>query len=616
LELYGKGWHPLPLPAHAKKQPPDGTTGYDGTDWTYEQISTYTWAGNIASRMPVDVLGLDVDAYKGGLDTLSLLLVELDLLPLTWISHSGRNDGSGIRYYRVPAGMAWIFNLAGIEIIQRVHRYSVFPPSTHPDHGGTYAWWDQNEQAPCEAPAVEDLPELPWSWVEYLSRPAGSHSKAATAEQVATFLSEHTQADQAGYLGNVQSHFTDRVQAGHARHDSMQHCLIWAMECVGAALFDGRTAVAALGDLWASVHPDDARRAELFSQHRVTEYDAMLRHAVGKVLIKPQAELDKLHDDIAGPTFNVPPPTAEPEGQQLGAFIDWQAFLQRDSTDRRWLVEDFWPYGRALALWADAKAGKSELALWCAGNLALGRHPWTGQQIEPIDVAYFDYEMGEDDLEERLSVFDFDPAKLQRLHYALYPAIDPLDTAAGGQAIERLATQVGAKAAVFDTFGRSVAGEEDKADTVRAFFRHTGARLKRLGIGYLRTDHAGKVRGKGQRGSSAKRDDVDVIWALKRTGTGVQLDCTGSSRLSWVGPLLRVERTDVLGAVTYSAPIRMGWTDAAISKAAQLDLAGVPLDAGRPAAIAMLRAAGLTPGRYQTLTDALKLRHERRQTAP
>jgi len=612
------GWHVLELPAGAKGPPQAGRTGAAGVNMTPEEVQQAPWAGNIGLRMPADVIGIDVDAYRGGLDTLTALIVELGALPVTWISHSGRNDGSGIRFYRVPPSMGWVTGLAGIDIIQPGHRYAAVWPSTHPD-GREYGWWDQAEAAPAEQPpAVEDLPDLPWAWVQHLSRAAlvGIGTRAAGDAEAAAFFAACQRADAPSYLSVIVEHFTKEVAGNHSRHDSMQHCLTWAMEHAAAGVLLPQPALQALGTVWVAVH-DDQRRAELTSTRRTTEFEAMWRHAIGKALAKTPAELAKLHDEAAGPVFNVPP-AADPEPAaelQVSAFIDWHAFLQRDSTERRWLVEDFWPYGRALALWADAKAGKSELALWCAGNLALGRHPWTGQAIEPVDVAYFDYEMGEDDLEERLSVFDFDPAKLQRLHYALYPAIDPLDTAPGGQAIEQMVTQVGAKAVVFDTFGRSVAGEEDKADTVRAFFRHTGARLKRMGVGYLRTDHAGKVRGKGQRGSSAKRDDVDVIWALKRTGSGVQLDCTGSSRLSWVGPLLRVDRTDVLGLVTYSAPIRMGWTDAAIDKAAELDQAGVPLDAGRPAAIAMLRAAGLAPGRNQVLADALKLRHERRGTA-
>jgi len=98
---------------------------------------------------------------------------------------------------------------------------------------------------------------------------------------------------------------------------------------------------------------------------------------------------------------------------------------------------------------------------------------------------------------------------------------------------------------------------------VRAFYRHTGIRLKQLGIGYLRTDHAGKDRTRGQRGSSAKRDDVDIVWSLRRTQAGVSLNCKNSSRLSWVPTDLKLDRlVDPNGIVSYRTPVVFASTPA------------------------------------------------------
>lgn len=310
-------------------------------------------------------------------------------------------------------------------------------------------------------------------------------------------------------------------------------------------------------------------------------------------------------------------PTTSPElvvdSQPVDIFIDWREFAKRDSSQHRWLVEKFWPWGRGMALWAGAKEGKSELILWCAGCMAMGRHPWTGQPIEPIQVAYFDYEMTEDDLEERLSDFGFDLDDLDNLHYALFPPLYPLDVEQGGIQITDYCKGVGAQAVILDTFSRVVKGEENEADTVRDFYRHTGIRLKQAGIGYLRLDHAGKDSAKGQRGTSAKRDDVDVVWRQQRTQTGVSLNCTGMSRLSWVGPVLDVDRDVNVrnGEVSYSAPIQIGVPSGTAEKVAELDKAGVPEDAGRPAAIAALKAAGIKPGRIEVLAAAIKYRRER-----
>jgi hypothetical protein len=371
-----------------------------------------------------------------------------------------------------------------------------------------------------------------------------------------------------------------------SRHDAMLRIISWAF---AMNALDLRTALAQIKTAWLALTAGEGREDE------VTDVATWV---VGQEQAKRAAPIDVYQP-----------------GESI--FLDWQAFANRDTTVHRWLVENFWPWGRAMALWASAKEGKSELALWCAAKLALGEHPWTGQPIEPVDIAYFDFEMTEDDLEERLSDFGFDPLRLEHLHYAILPTLPPLDSNLGGEALLQWVTSVDAKAVVIDTFARSVIGPEDKSDTVGAFARCTGNRLKALGIGYLRTDHAGHDTSKNHaRGSSAKRDDVDVAWRQHRTSSGVALDCTGSSRLGWVGPHLRIDRitnpTDQL--VSYSSPISFGVPAGVSAKIAELDQLKVPLDAGRPAAIRALQAAGLKPGRIAVLAAALKARKERPAT--
>lgn len=612
------GWHPIELPPGQKASPPDGRTGYGGSDMTMAEIEAAPWLGNIGVRMPTDVIGLDVDVYKSGDRTLAELVARCGELPRTWISHSHRNDGSGIRFYRVPPGLTWIAGLPGMEIIQRVHRYAVVFPSIHPDNR-EYGWADQNEgRFTTELPEVEDLPELPWAWIGELSRaqPAdvNSRSFAVDLAGLSDFIEAHNTADQPSYVGTILAHFTERWKAGYSRHDTMQHCLIWAMECVRAGIAAARPTLQQMGDLWVEAVSPDARRAELWSDRRTTEFEAMVRHAVGKVRGKSEDEMFLLRNDVVGPTMNVPPANtlAVTTPQEHGIFLDWSTFASREDSERKWLVEGFWPWGRSMALWAAAKTGKSELALWCAVKLALGEHPWSGEAIEPVSVAYFDYEMTEDDLDDRLAAFDIDPIRLIHLHYALLPPIHSLDGEKGGAEMEELARSVGARAVVIDTFGRAVAGDENEADTVRAFYRHTGSRLKRMGIGYLRTDHAGKNLERGQRGSSAKRDDVDVIWSMRRgDGGGVLLNCSGSSRLGWVEPELKLDRSEVNGALTYSTGVRLGWPTGTKAKVAELDAIDFPIDGPRHAAKAALKASGYLGGNNHVLGSALRFRRER-----
>ena len=173
------GWPgPLPLPVQAKREPPPGYTGAEGIYPSRADVQD--WAdngkghGNIALRLPDDVIGVDVDMYDGkqGRATLAQLEAKWGPLPDTWVS-SSRDDGSGIRLYRVPAGMKWP-SVAGpdIEIIQYGHRYAMVWPSVHPN-GGTYRWMTLDGLTlDGKVPRREAITELPPKWVDGLS----SHS--------------------------------------------------------------------------------------------------------------------------------------------------------------------------------------------------------------------------------------------------------------------------------------------------------------------------------------------------------------------------------------------------------------------------------------------------------
>ena len=60
------GWHPIPLPARSKKITLTGITGWNGKYLAAGDLDGYDWSGNIALRLPPDVVGLDVDVYAGG----------------------------------------------------------------------------------------------------------------------------------------------------------------------------------------------------------------------------------------------------------------------------------------------------------------------------------------------------------------------------------------------------------------------------------------------------------------------------------------------------------------------------------------------------------------------
>lgn len=179
------GWVPLPLPPREKFPPPAAWTGgakkYSGKKpkkgdyktWESRGYGVHK-AGNIAVRAPKNVIGIDVDMYDGkhGRDTLAEYESRLGPLPSTWVSTS-RDDGSGIRFFRVPEGLAWASRLggeaSGIEIVRWDHRYAVVWPSVHPS-GSVYRWINPAGQVTDEwIPALDELSDLPEAWVEDLT---------------------------------------------------------------------------------------------------------------------------------------------------------------------------------------------------------------------------------------------------------------------------------------------------------------------------------------------------------------------------------------------------------------------------------------------------------------
>jgi len=240
---------------------------------------------------------------------------------------------------------------------------------------------------------------------------------------------------------------------------------------------------------------------------------------------------------------------------ELAHLVDWSRFWDQDHSDEEWLAYPLIPKGRAIALYAPAKAGKSTIVLAVAAAAATGRPVLGHRRHDPVRVLYLDYEMTEADLYERLSELGYGPGDdLSNLHYALLPSLPPLDTRDGAVALLALADKTAAELVVVDTFGRAVGGEEDAADTVRDFYRHCGLALKAKGVTYLRTDHSGKDVAKGQRGSSAKNDDVDLVWRLTRTNTkdgdGTRLERT-HSRVAWGPAEVKIRRVETDSGYDY-----------------------------------------------------------------
>lgn len=304
--------------------------------------------------------------------------------------------------------------------------------------------------------------------------------------------------------------------------------------------------------------------------------------------------------------------TGTPGTQELAHLVNWPEFWTQTHADENWIAWPLIPEGRTIALYAPAKAGKSTVVLAVAVAAATGQAPLahSTDTYDPQPILYLDYEMTPADLYERLTELGYGAdTDLTNLHYALLPSIPPLDTAEGAEHVINLALELGVKAVIVDTFGRAVAGDENDADTVRHFYRHTGQVLKHHGIACLRTDHSGKDLDKGQRGSSAKNDDVDVVFRLSRAQNGVVLTRT-HSRISWAPERTEIARIEHDHGVSYEIAPRKQYPDGTAPLANLLDELELPADITVAKAGAALREAGHRASN-EKLRAAIQMRRER-----
>lgn len=289
-------------------------------------------------------------------------------------------------------------------------------------------------------------------------------------------------------------------------------------------------------------------------------------------------------------------------------LIKWGEFWTGTNNTEDWLLEPFIARGRGHVLFAGAKSGKSLLTLTAAAALATGR-PWLNNPARPpIPILYLDYEMTADDLKDRLETFGYGPDDdLTNLHYALLPTIAPLDTELGAAAVIAAVKQTGAQHLIIDTTSRAVAGEENSADTFRNLYRLVGLQLKSIGVGYTRLDHSGKELDRGQRGSSAKNDDVDVVWQLiPRDRGGLTLRAT-HRRMGWVPESIDIDRVESDdGVVSYTTDKKV-WPTGTWHIVELLDSIDAPTTWGRDRVRKLMIEHGVK-ARNDALSAAIKIR--------
>lgn len=277
--------------------------------------------------------------------------------------------------------------------------------------------------------------------------------------------------------------------------------------------------------------------------------------------------------------------------------LDLAALLDPNRPRREWVVSGLVPAGASVAFVAKAGSMKSLLLLALSLTVARGDSQFAGLAIpRQRRVLYVDMENTEDDLEERIRDLGVQPQDMDELVYLHLPTLGALDAAEGGQRVADICDAYGLQKGdmvVLDSFQRVVEGPENDSDTYRDFYKHTGFLLKKRGLTVLRTDNTGKDETKGARGSSSKRDDVDIELNITRSKQDPDnlLIAPGKLRISGVEPVSVakvMDEDDRLTFTTLGDPIR----DAVMAAWRELDRLGLPADASGRKCIQAMEDAG------------------------
>lgn len=175
---------PLGREPGQKSPPPYRYTGWAGIDPSGPDIQAWCDGPqgyrNIGWHLPRGYVGVDVDDYHGGGESLEKLARKVGTpLPATWTSTArGRDSITRHHFYRasLPEGRTWRDHPGvGVDSLHVGHRYAMVWPSVNPDAGmAEVSWYDPDGEL------YEGVPDPAWftslnttataGWIDELSQ--------------------------------------------------------------------------------------------------------------------------------------------------------------------------------------------------------------------------------------------------------------------------------------------------------------------------------------------------------------------------------------------------------------------------------------------------------------
>ena len=618
----GLGWRLIPIKPGGKVP---SVTKWQTKATTDSDTLASWWQGRfvdagvgIATGQESGVWVLDVDAQHDGIESLRQVRQGRDLPKGPRVDTP---SGGFHLYFANPKGM----HVATTKNIGQLNGHPsgldvrgdggqvLAPPTIHPN-GKPYQWHPGRDPWSVRLPVAPDwlLGLVVPAELEHQpepERPKPTVNESSAAEEITANHDWHTLLSNDGWIcskqGSKESLWTRPGKDPRQGVSAVLH------EPEGPLVNFSSSAVN-LCQPWAHDTGSDSWAYSIFGYLAATRHNGD-RSALAKDWVDRRTH-DRMSDWAA--TTALPPAKPEPEQDDDDPFdfahlVDWGEFWSKEHKTEEWTIWPLIPKGRAIALHAAAKQGKSTILQSMVIAAVLGEPVFGVWNTEPVDVLYLDYEMTESDLFERMSELGYGPGHdFSHLHYAMLPSIFPLDSLEGASQIVRLAEAVNAQVVIIDTFSRAVKGGENESDTARDFYRYTGMALKSRGIACLRTDHSGKDAERGQRGSSAKNDDVDVVWSLERVDSGVKITRT-HSRMSWTPEVIAIEQIEHdNGYMEYRIAQRRQWPAGIPELAHTMELLGIELKSSVREAARVLRVAG-----EGTRTERIRLAQQYRETS-